>query len=133
MSQKIMKLKKGTYYKYVVIAYKMTGAGQKVIASSKTIHVATAGGKVGNYKKVKLNKKIVKLKCGKVFKIKAEQVPEKKKLKVKRHRDLCFESSNPAIAAVSASGRVEAKKKGRCVIYVYSQSGTFNKMTVRVK
>ena len=133
MSQKIMKLKKGTYYKYVVIAYKMTGAGQKVIASSKTIHVATIGGKVGNYKKVKLNKKIVKLKCGKVFKIKAEQVPEKKKLKVKRHRDLCFESSNPAIAAVSASGRVKAKEKGRCVIYVYSQSGTFNKMTVRVK
>lgn len=133
MCQKIMKLKKGTYYKYVVIAYKMTGAGQKVIASSKTIHVATAGGKVGNYKKVKLNKKIVKLKCGKVFKIKAEQVPEKKKLKVKRHRDLCFESSNPAIAAVSASGRVKAKKKGRCVIYVYSQSGTFNKMTVRVE
>lgn len=133
MCQKIMKLKKGTYYKYVVIAYKMTGAGQKVIASSKTIHVATAGGKVGNYKKVKFNKKIVKLKCGKVFKIKAEQVPEKKKLKVKRHRDLCFESSNPAIAAVSASGRVKAKKKGRCVIYVYSQSGTFNKMTVRVK
>lgn len=133
MSQKMMKLKKGTYYKYVVIAYKMTGAGQKVIASSKTIHVATAGGKVGNYKKVKLNKEIVKLKCGKVFKIKAEQVPEKKKLKVKRHRDICFESSNPAIATVSASGRVKAKKKGRCVIYVYSQSGTFNKMTVRVK
>ena len=133
MSQKMMKLKKGTYYKYVVIAYKMTGAGQKVIASSKTIHVATAGGKVGNYKKVKLNKEIVKLKCGKVFKIKAEQVPEKKKLKVKRHRDICFESSNPAIATVSASGKVKAKKKGRCVIYVYSQSGTFNKMTVRVK
>ena len=133
MSQKIMKLKKGTYYKYVVIAYKMTGAGQKVIVSSKTIHVATAGGKVGNYKKVKLNKEIVKLKCGKVFKIKAEQVPEKKKLKVKRHRDICFESSNPAIATVSASGKVKAKKKGRCIIYVYSQSGTFNKMTVRVK
>ena len=133
MSQKMMKLKKGTYYKYVVIAYKMTGAGQKVIASSKTIHVATAGGKVGNYKKVKLNKEIVKLKCGKVFKIKAEQVPEKKKLKVKRHRDICFESSNPAIATVSASGRVKAKKKGRCVIYVYSQSGTFNKMIVKVK
>ena len=133
MSQKIMKLKKGTYYKYVVIAYKMTGAGQKVIASSKTIHVATTGGKVGNYKKVKLNKKIVKLKCGKVFKIKAEQVPERKNVKVKRHRNICFESSNPAIATVSASGRVKAKKKGRCVIYVYSQSGTFNKMIVKVK
>ena len=81
-SAKITKLNKGTYYKYTAVAYKTTTEGQKVIASSKTIHVTTIGGKVGNYKKVKLNKKIVKLKCGKVFKIKAEQVPEKKKLKV---------------------------------------------------
>lgn len=77
-SAKITKLNKGTYYKYTAVAYKTTTEGQKVIASSKTIHVTTIGGKVGNYKKVKLNKKIVKLKCGKVFKIKAEQVPEKK-------------------------------------------------------
>lgn len=132
-SAKITKLNKGTYYKYTAVAYKTTTEGQKVIASSKTIHVTTIGGKVGNYKKVKLNKKIVKLKCGKVFKIKAEQVPEKKKLKVKRHRGICFESSNSSIATVSGSGKVKAKKKGTCVIYIYSQSGTFSKMTVRVK
>ena len=81
-SAKITKLNKGTYYKYTAVAYKTTTEGQKVIASSKTIHVTTIGGKVGNYKKVKLNKKIVKLKCGKVFKIKAEQVPEKKKHRI---------------------------------------------------
>lgn len=132
-SAKITKLNKGTYYKYTAVAYKTTTEGQKVIASSKTIHVTTIGGKVGNYKKVKLNKKIVKLKCGKVFKIKAEQVPEKKKLKVKRHRGICFESSNSSIATVSSSGKVKAKKKGTCVIYIYSQSGTFSKMIVRVK
>ena len=132
-SAKITKLNKGTYYKYTAVAYKTTTEGQKVIASSKTIHVATSGGKVGNYKKVKLNKKIVKLKCGKVFKIKAEQVPETKKLKVKRRRGICFESSNSSIATVSSSGKVKAKKKGTCVIYIYSQSGTFSKMTVRVK
>ena len=118
-SAKITKLNKGTYYKYTAVAYKTTTEGQKVIASSKTIHVTTIGGKVGNYKKVKLNKKIVKLKCGKVFKIKAEQVPEKKKLKVKRHRGICFESSNSSIATVSSSGKVKAKKKGTCVIYIY--------------
>ena len=132
-SAKITKLNKGTYYKYTAVAYKTTTEGQKVIASSKTIHVATIGGKVGNYKKVKLNKKKVKLKSGKIFKIEAEQVPEKKKLKVKRHRGICFESSNSSIATVSSSGKVEAKKKGTCVIYIYSQSGTFSKMTVRVK
>lgn len=132
-SAKITKLNKGTYYKYTAVAYKTTTEGQKVIASSKTIHVATIGGKVGNYKKVKLNKKKVKLKSGKIFKIEAEQLPEKKKLKVKRHRGICFESSNSSIATVSSSGKVKAKKKGTCVIYIYSQSGTFNKMTVRVK
>ena len=132
-SAKITKLNKGTYYKYTAVAYKTTKEGQKVIASSKTIHVATTGGKFGNCKQVKLNKKKVKLENGKTFKIKAEQIPEKKKLKVKRHRGICFESSNPTIATVSASGKVKAKKKGKCVIYVYSQSGTFNKMTVVVK
>lgn len=132
-SAKITKLNKGTYYKYTAVAYKTTTEGQKVIASSKTIHVATIGGKVGNYKKVKLNKKKVKLKSGKIFKIEAEQLPETKKLKVKRHRGICFESSNSSIATVSSSGKVKAKKKGTCVIYIYSQSGTFSKMTVRVK
>ena len=132
-STKITKLNKGTYYKYTAVAYKTTKEGQKVIASSKTIHVATTGGKVGNYKKVKLNKKVVKLKCGNIFKIKAEQIPEKKKLKVNKHRGICFESSAPSIATVSSSGKVKAKKKGTCVIYIYSQSGTFNKMTVKVK
>ena len=132
-SAKITKLNKGTYYKYTAVAYKTTTEGQKVIASSKTIHVATIGGKVGNYKKVKLNKKKVKLKSGKSFKIEAEQLLEKKKLKVKRHRGICFESSNSSIATVSSSGKVKAKKKGTCVIYIYSQSGTFSKMTVRVK
>ena len=120
-SAKITKLNKGTYYKYTAVAYKTTTEGQKVIASSKTIHVATSGGKVGNYKKVKLNKKIVKLKCGKVFKIKAEQVPETKKLKVKRRRGICFESSNSSIATVSSSGKVKAKKKGTCVIYIFTE------------
>ena len=110
-SAKITKLNKGTYYKYTAVAYKTTTEGQKVIASSKTIHVATIGGKVGNYKKVKLNKKKVKLKSGKIFKIEAEQLPEKKKLKVKRHRGICFESSNSSIATVSSSGKVKAKKR----------------------
>ena len=60
---------------------------------------------------MKLNKKKVKLKSGKIFKIEAEQLPEKKKLKVKRHRGICFESSNSSIATVSSSGKVKAKKR----------------------
>ena len=47
------KLKKGTYYKYMVVALNEKG---KVVAISKLIHVATKGGKVGNCKKLKVNK-----------------------------------------------------------------------------
>ena len=126
-------LKKGTYYKFMAVAYKKVNGSQKVLASSKTIHVATSGGKVGNYKTVKVNKKAVKLKKGKTFRIKARQVPESRKRKVKKHRAVCYESSNPGIASVSKKGIVKAKKKGSCFVYVYSQSGTFAKVKVTVK
>ena len=63
------KLKKGTYYKYYVAAY---DKNEKVLAVSKTIHIATPGGKNGNTKAVKINKKKVSLKKGKTFKLKAK-------------------------------------------------------------
>ena len=126
-------LKKGTYYKFMAVAYKKVNGSQKVLASSKTIHVATSGGKVGNYKAVRVNKKAVKLKKGKTFRIKAKPIPESRKRKVKKHRAVCYESSNPGIASVSKKGIVKAKKKGSCFVYVYSQSGTFAKVKVTVK
>jgi uncharacterized protein YjdB len=38
-------LKKGQYYKYTVAAYRNTASGRRVITTSKTIFVATTGGK----------------------------------------------------------------------------------------
>ena len=68
------KLKKGKYYKYMVVAVK----DGKVVSSSKTLHIATKGGKVGNPKKVKLNKKKVSLKKNKILKIKAPESSQKR-------------------------------------------------------
>ena len=127
------KLKKGKYYKYTVVAYKVVKGKKQVIASSKTIHVATAGGKVGNDKSVKVSKTKVTLKKGGTVKIKAKAVPKSKKLKVRSHRKLKWESSNPSVATVSASGKIKARKKGTCYIYVYAQSGVFKKIKVTVK
>lgn len=126
------KLKKGTYYKFLVVAVDKNG---KVISTSKTIHVATKGGKVGNYKGVttaaKNNK--VTLKIGKTFKLKAKAVAQSKKLKVKKHRAVKYESSDKNIATVNSKGKITAKKKGSCYIYVYAQSGAFKKIKVTVK
>lgn len=124
------KLKKGTYYKYLIMAY---DKNNKIISTSKTIHVATKGGKVGNYKKVKLNKNSKTLKKGKTFKLKATCVKESKKLKVKNHRKVKYESTNTKIATVSAKGKIKAKKKGTCKVYAYAQNGVSNVITIKVK
>ncbi len=126
------KLKKGTYFKFLIIAFDKKN---KVLASSKTVHIATKGGKVGNDKTVKLNKSKVtlKLKKKKTFKIKAKEIPKSKKLKVKRHRKIKYESSNPKVAKVNKKGKVTAKKKGKATIFVYAQNGLYKKLKVVVK
>ncbi|MBQ5399479.1 MAG: carbohydrate-binding domain-containing protein [Ruminococcus sp.] len=126
------KLKKGTYYKFLIVAVDKNG---KVISTSKTIHVATKGGKVGNYKSVttaaKNNK--VALKAGKTFKLKAKAVAQSKKLTVRKHRGIKYESSDKKIATVNSKGKITAKKKGTCYIYAYAQSGAYKRIKVTVK
>ena len=132
----LKKLKKGKYYKYFVVATTKYEGATKVIATSKTIHFATKGGKVGNYKAVKLTnvkKNKVSVKKGKTFKIKAKSIVQSKKLKVKKHRTLRYESTNSKVAKVDKNGKITAKKKGTCFVYVYDQSGNFAKIKVTVK
>lgn len=52
---------------------------------------------------------------------------------MKKHRKVCFESSNPSIATVSAKGVIVAKKKGVCYVFAYAQDGAFAKVKVTVK
>ena len=123
------KLKKGTYYKYLIVAVK----NGKVVSASKTLHIATKGGKVTNSSKVKLNKTSVKLKKNKTFKLKAKLVNPSKKLKVKKHRKVMYESSNTSVATVDKKGKIKAKGKGTAYIYAYAQDGVFAKIKVKVK
>ena len=126
------KVKKGTYYKFIVYALDDKG---EVISTSKTVHVATPGGKVGNDKKVttaaKKNK--VTIRKGRTFRLRAKSVPKSKKLKVQRHRKISYESSNNKIATVSSKGVIKGKRKGSCYVFAYTQNGVFARVKVRVK
>lgn len=124
------KLKKGTYYKYLIVAL---DKNKKVITSSKTVHVVTKGGKNGNDKTVTVNKKTVSLTKGKSLTLKTKEVPQSKAKKVKRHRKVKFESSNTKIAKVTQKGKITAKKKGTAYIYAYAQNGYYSKVKVTVK
>lgn len=124
-------LKKGTYYKYLVIA---VDDADKVITSSKTAYIATGKGKFGNNRAVKITgKKKFVLKPGKKARIKAKLMPDAKKKKVKKYRKLSYESSNPEVAEVAANGRITALRKGTCKIYIYAQDGVYKTVSVKVK
>ena len=127
------KLKKGTYYKFLVMALDKK---DRVVAVSKTIHVATKGGKVGNDKKVITAAKSgkVTLKAGSSFKLNARAVPPKsKKIKVKRHRKIKYESTNESVARVSKAGVIRAVKPGSSTIYAFAQDGIYAAVKVVVK
>ena len=127
-------IQKGTYYKFMMIAADANG---KVLSTSKTVHAATKGGKVGNHKKVTVKKSVTKkakkLKKGKTLKLKAKAVPQAKKLKVRKHRGIMYETSNSAVAQVNSKGAVKGVGKGTCYIYAYAQNGTCAKVKVTVK
>ncbi len=125
------KCKKGTYFKYIVRAYKIIDGKKVTIAASKTIHVTTKGGKNGNAKSVKLNKNKVTLKAGKTWRIKAKEIKESKPLR--HHREVSYESSRPKALSVSKKGVLKAKKKGKYTVFAYAQSGVYKKVKISVR
>ena len=125
------KCKKGTYFKYIVRAYKIIDGKKVTIAASKTIHVTTKGGKNGNAKSLKVNKNKVILKVGKTWRIKAKEIKESKPLR--HHREVSYESSHPKALSVSKKGVIKAKKKGKYTVFAYAQSGVYRKVQITVK
>ena len=125
------KLKKGTYYKYNIVAFKNINGAKVTTAVSKKIHATTLGGKYGVAKAVKVNKTKATIKKGKTFKIKASEI--KKDKKIRRHRAICYESSNTAVATVNAKRKLKGVKRGKCTIYVYAQNGVYKTVNIKVK
>lgn len=131
-------LKKGTYYKYVVKAYRLVNGKKVVTDTSISVHAVTGGGKYGNAKAVfvtqignKKNVSKITLKMGKTAQIKAKEI--KKDKKIARHRKLCYESSNTKVATVTPDGLIRATGKGTCTIWVYAQNGVYKALKITVK
>ena len=105
-------------------------ANDKVVSTSKTVHAATDS-KFKNPKKVKTKakKNKVVVKANKTFKLSGKQVGKK----VKKHRGVRYETSDAAVATVSAKGAIKGVKKGTCFVYAYAQNGVCAKIKVIVK
>ena len=126
------KIKKGKYYKFIVVA---VDDKDKVTSISPTIHAATKGGKYGNPNKItsSIKKSSVVIKSGKKLKLKAKAKITTKKMKLKNHRKVKYESTNKTIATVNSKGVISTKKKGTCNIFIYAQNGLYKKIKLKVK
>ena len=128
------KLKKNTYYKFLVVALNKKN---EVVSTSRMIHVATKGGKYTNYKSISVEKAVItkakNLKKGKSLKLEAKQIKVTKSLKARKHVPIRYESSNKSIAKVTSKGVIKALKKGTCYVYIYAQNGVYKKIKVVVK
>lgn len=129
-SYTLKRLKKGVYYKYIVVAYKEMNGKKRAIMSSKSAHAVTNGGNNGNPMKVSCKPARLKLKKGKTKNLKPSY-KEKKKVRVHIAK-FRFYSDNEKIASVTGKGKVKAKSPGSCYIYVYAQNGCYKKVKVNV-
>ena len=127
------KLVKDTYYKVIVVAYQQVNGYDRAISISPVIHTATTAEKVTNPKSVTVKASKITLKKGKSVTIKATVTPASKKLELKNHRKLRYESSDSSIVSVNDKGKIKAKKKGTAYVFVYAQNGMSAKITVTVK
>ena len=131
------KLTKGTFYKYIVVAYKIKSNKLQTLSISKSVHATTNGGKYGNAKSVKISKlgtskkpTSITLKVGKTADIRTKETKESKRLY--KHRAVSFESTDTSVATVSSKGIIKAVSGGKCKIYVYTQNGKYKKIKVKV-
>ncbi len=135
-TKKGLKAKKG--YKAVVKAYTIKNGKKTYVRTSPMVHAYTSGGtsKYTNAKSVTVKKASVSLKAGKTYKIKANVVKlqKGKKLVPTSHAPkLRYVSSNKKIATVSKTGKITAKAKGSCKVYVIAVNGASKAVSVTVK
>ena len=83
--------------------------------------------------KVTVKKSDITVKLGKTVQIEAVvQLPKGKKKK-KQGPEKRYISTDKSIALVTRTGKIKAKKKGKCYVYVIAQNGVRKKIKVVVR
>ena len=123
-------LKKGTQYRYYVMAYKVIDGKRVSLSKSLPAYSTTKGGKYGNPVKLQTNQILVNVKSGKKIKLKVKAAGKKMNKASKKVR---YISANPSIAKVSKKGIVTGGRRGTCYVYCVAWNGLSKKIKVRVK
>lgn len=123
--------------KVYVKAYQVVNGKKIIIGKSIVAHIAGRKNKTNtNAKAIKLtSKNKVTLAKGKTSQIKAKTVlkdSSKKEFPEKHVAKFRYVSSNKKVATVNKNGKIKAKAKGSCSIYVYAKNGIAKEIKVIV-
>ena len=121
--------------KCYVVAYKKVAGKKVTIGKSITGHaVGKKNITVTDAKKIQVRKSAYSLNKGKTAKIKATIVKKNNKLPLFGHTaKFRYDTSNKKVATVSKDGKITAKGKGTCYVYIYAVNGCAKKVKVTVK
>lgn len=129
----VKNLKKATYYKYQVKAYKIIDGKKIIFMTSKIVHSVNESKIYANPSKITSDTTSVMLTAGQSKTVICQVVLPKDK-KLKEHTAILrYESTNKSIATIDSKGKITAKAKGTCYVYVYAQNGVYKKIKVTVK
>lgn len=124
-------------YKVYVTAYTVVNGKKIRLCKSIPAHiVGVKNRKYTNARNIKLTKNKITLKKRKTATIKAKTILQKKRRKQLPNghaSEFRYVSSNTKIAKVNKKGKITARKKGTCTIYVYARNGYAKKVKVTVK
>ncbi len=132
---KKLNLKKN--YKLYVRAYKIVKDKKVTIASTIMAHIVGRKNKDNtNAKSIMIEQPQVTMSVGATHVIRAKTIlvdKRRKQLGNTHAAEFRYASANENIATVNENGTVTAKRKGTCIIYVYSRNGLAKTVTVTVK
>ena len=129
------KTAKNTFYKYYIRAYKIVDGKKVTLSTSKEIHFVTdvKGYSYGNPTKIKLSVSKRTISKGKTFNLKNRVKVYSSKKVLLHTAKVRYVSSDSSIAKVNSSGKITAKKTGRCYVYAIAQNGIAARIAVTVK
>ncbi len=131
------KLKMKTPYKGYVKAYRMENGKKKYLASGVQVHCITGNSNAThtNAKKIIPTRKTLTVKTGQTKalpKCLVKKYARKKQL-LAHEAKLRYATSDENIATVNSKGKVTAKGKGTCAIYVFANNGVRASVKLKVK
>lgn len=125
-------LKKATYYRYSVVAYRNINKKKVTIAQTYSMHIATIGKKHAYARNLQVNRTNVVLNRGKRTALRTKVIYSSGK--IQNHiAAVRFSSSNSRVATVNSRGIISARNKGTCIIYCYAPNGVRKNVRVTVR